>query len=138
MWSIEAVAVNSNCQDLQAISKAQSEDPELIRYILIRTNQIRLYYLLLGYFAYIDDSFKARLESPLLPWKALYRSVGLCLGFNYFMPTKSKSTLKVLFKETEQETTELVWQLVGYHGLEWSAAQVALPGVMAIQVGAKF
>lgn len=95
-------------------------------------------YLLLGYFAYIDDSFKARLASSLLPWKELYRSVGLCLRFNYFMSTKSKSTLKVLVKETKQETTELVWQLVGYNGVEWSAAQVPLPGAVAIQVGAQF
>ena len=28
----------------------------------------------------------------------------------------------------------LVWQMVGYHGKEWSAAQVALPGTVGIQV----
>ena len=94
--------------------------------------------LLLGYFAYIDGSFKARLESPLLPWKAFYRSVGLCLRFNYLMPTKSKSTLKVLVKETERRVSTLVWQLVGYHGVTWSVAQVAWTGSVATQVGEEF
>ena len=32
----------------------------------------------------------------------------------------------------------LVWQLVGYHGKEWSVAQVAWPGAVGIQVREQF
>lgn len=50
------------------------------------------------------------------------------------MPTKSKSTLKVLLREPKQEKPVLVWQLIGYNGAGWSAAQVAWSGAVAVQV----
>ena len=94
--------------------------------------------LLSGSFAYIDNSHKARIESPLLPWKQFYQSVGVCLRFIYLMPTKSKSSLRVFLRNTKLETLVLVWQLVGYHGKEWSVAQVAWPGAVGIQVREQF
>ena len=90
--------------------------------------------LLSGSFAYIDNSYKARMESPLLPWKPFHQSVGLCLRFHYLMPTKSKSNLKVFLRETKRDMLVLAWQMVGYHGKEWSVAQVAWRGVEGIQV----
>ena len=93
--------------------------------------------LLSGSFAYIDNSHKARMESPLLPWKPFHQSVGVCLRFHYLMPTKSKSDLKVFLRNTKRELV-LVWQLVGYHGKEWSVAQVAWPGAVGIQVREQF
>jgi len=89
-------------------------------------------FLLSGSFAYVDKSYKARLESSLLPWKPFHQSVGVCLRFNYLMPSKSKSNLKVFLKDTKQEMS--VWQMVGYHGEEWSVAQVAWPGAVGTQV----
>ena len=62
--------------------------------------------------------------------------MGLCLRFDFLMLTKSKSNLKVFFRETKRSV--LVWQMVGYHGKEWSVAQVALPGAEKIQVGEQF
>ena len=50
------------------------------------------------------------------------------------MPSKSKSTLKVLLREPKQEKPVLVWQVVGYHGAGWSTAQVSWPGAVAVQV----
>ena len=94
--------------------------------------------LLSGSFAYIDNSYKARMESPLLPWNPFHQSVGVCLRFNYLMPTKSKSNLKVFLNNTNREMLVLVWQLVGYHGKEWSVAQVAWPGAVGIQVREQF
>ena len=91
-------------------------------------------YFLSGSFAYIDKSYKARLECSLLPWEPFHKSVGVCLRFNYLMATKSKSNLKVFLKDAKQEMSVLVWQMVGYHGKEWSAAQVAWPGAVGIQV----
>jgi hypothetical protein len=91
-----------------------------------------------GSFAYIDNSYKARLESSFLPWKPFHQAVGLCLRFNYLMLTKSKSNLKVFLRETKREMSVLVWQMVGYHGKEWSVAQVALSGAVGIQVGEQF
>ena len=91
-----------------------------------------------GSFAYIDSSYKARLESSLLPWEPFHQSVGVCLRFNYLMPTKSKSNLKVFLRETKREMSVLVWQMVGYHGKQWSVAQVAWPGAVGIQVGEQF
>ena len=87
-----------------------------------------------GSFAYIDNLHKARLESSLLPWKPFHQSVGLCLRFHYLMPTKSKSNLKVFLRETKRDMLVLAWQIVGYHGKEWSVAQVAWRGVEGIQV----
>ena len=87
-----------------------------------------------GSFVYIDNSHKARLESSLLPWKPLYQSVGLCLRFHYLMPTKSKSNLKVFLRETKRDVLVLSWQMVGYHGKEWSLAQVDWRGAEGIQV----
>ena len=87
---------------------------------------------------YIDNSYKARLESSLLPWEPFHQSVGLCLRFDYLMLTKSKSNLKVFLKKTKPEMFKLVWQMVGYHGKEWSVAQVAWPGTEEIQVGVQF
>ena len=91
-----------------------------------------------GSFAYIDNSHKGRMESPMLPWKPFHQSVGVCLRFTYLMPTKTKSSLKVFLKDTKQEMLVLVWQLAGYHGKEWSAAQVAWPGAVGIQVREQF
>ena len=99
---------------------------------------IEVFPLFSGSFAYIDNAYKARLESSLLPWKPLDQSVGLCLRFHYLMPTKSKSNLKVFLKETKREMLVLVWQMVGYHGKEWSVAQVAWPGTMGSKVGEQF
>jgi len=85
-------------------------------------------------FAYIDSSYKARLESSLLPWKPFHQSVGLCLRFRYLMATKSKSNLKVFLKENKQDVLASVWQIVGFHGKEWSVAQVPLPGAVESQI----
>ena len=87
-------------------------------------------------FAYIDGLFKAQIESPALPWKPFHQSVDLCLRFNYVMPVKSRSYLKVLLREPKQGNLLLIWQLAGDHGEQWSAAQVALPGVKNVQVRA--
>ena len=87
-----------------------------------------------GHFAYIDGPYKAQLQSTLLPWKPLYQSLGLCLRYKYLMPSKSKSTLKVFVRESNRENPLLVWRLVGYHGEEWSAAQMALPVAKGFQV----
>ena len=54
------------------------------------------------------------------------------------MPTKSKSSLKVFLRNTKREMLVLVWQLVGYHGKEWSVAQVAWPGAVGMQVCEQF
>ena len=93
--------------------------------------------LLSGSFAYIDNSYKARMESPLLPLKPFHQSVDVCLRFNYLMPTKSKSSIKVFLKNTKRVLI-LIWQLVGYHGKEWSVAQVAWSGAVGIQVREQF
>ena len=90
--------------------------------------------ILSGRFAYIGNSFKATLEGPLLPWNPFHQSVGLCLRFNYLMPTQSKSSLKVFLRGPKQKEPVLVWQLVGNHGEKWSAAQVAWSGAKGIQV----
>jgi len=87
-----------------------------------------------AHFAYIGDTVKAKLEGPMLPWEPFHQSVGLCLRFNYLLPTQSKSTLKILIREPKREEPELVWQLVGNHGEKWSAAQVACSGAKGIQV----
>jgi len=91
-----------------------------------------------GSFVYIDNAYKARLESSLLPWKPFHQSVGLCLRFLYLLPTKSKSTLKVFLRETTREMLVLVWQTAGYHGKEWSVAEVAWRGAERIQVSEQF
>ena len=87
-----------------------------------------------GSFAYIDNSHKVLLESSMLPWKPFHRSVGLCLRFHYLMLTKSKSNLKVFFRETKRDVLVLAWQMFGYHGKEWSVAQVDWRGAEGIQV----
>ena len=87
-----------------------------------------------AHFAYIDGYFKAKLESPQLPWKPFHESVGLCLRFNYLMPTHSKSSLKVFLRKTQREEPMLVWQLIGSHGVKWSAAQLTWSGAKGIQV----
>ncbi|XP_078361216.1 uncharacterized protein LOC144645495 [Oculina patagonica] len=89
-----------------------------------------------GHFAYIDDPYKAQLKSPLLPWKPLYQSLGLCLRFKYLMPAKSRPTLKVFLRESNGENPLLVWRLDGYHGEEWSEAQVPLADIKGFQVKA--
>ena len=94
--------------------------------------------LFLGSFAYIDNRYKARLESSLLLWKPVHQSVGLCLRFHYLMPTKSKSNLKVFLRETTRDMLVLVWQMVGYHGKEWSVAQVAWRGAEGTRVSEQF
>ena len=87
-----------------------------------------------GSFAYIHNTHKALLESSMLPWKPFHQSVGLCLRFHYLMPTKSKSNLKVFFRETKRDLLVLAWQMFGYHGKEWSVAQVDWRGAEGIQV----
>ena len=94
--------------------------------------------LLSGSFAYIDNSYKARMESLLLPWKPFHQSAGVCLRFNYLMPTKSKPSLKVFLRNTKRKMLVLRWQLVGFHGKEWSAAQVAWAGAAGVQVREHF
>jgi len=54
------------------------------------------------------------------------------------MPTKSKSNLKVFFRETTRDKLILVWQMVGYHGKRGSVAQVAWRGAEGIQVSEQF
>ena len=54
------------------------------------------------------------------------------------MSTKSESSLKVFLRNTKREMSVVVWQLVGYHGKEWSVAQVAWPGAVGIQVREQF
>ena len=76
------------------------------------------------------------MESNLLLWKPLYQSLGLCLRFKYLMPAKSKSTLKVFLRDSNLENQSLEWRLVGYHGEEWSEAQVSLPDAKGFQVRA--
>ena len=88
-----------------------------------------------GYFAYIDGVYKAQLKSPLLPWKPFHRTVGLCLRFKYLMKTHSKSSLRIFLKEAKQEKPVLAWQLSGYHGEDWSLAQVVWSGADTTQVG---
>lgn len=92
------------------------------------------YFLPSARFAYIDGLYKAQMESPALPWKPFHQSVGLCLRFDYVMPVKSRSYLKVFLRETKQGNPLSIWQLAGDHGEQWSAAQVALPGVKNVQV----
>ena len=93
------------------------------------------YLLFPGYFAYIDSAYKAQLKSPLLPWKPFHRTVGLCLRFKYLMKTHSKSSLRIFLKEAKQEKPVLAWQLSGYHGEDWSLAQVVWSGADTTQVG---
>ncbi|KAM7440722.1 hypothetical protein ABFA07_010120 [Porites harrisoni] len=87
-----------------------------------------------GYFAYIDGVYKAQLKSPLLPWKPFHRTVGLCLRFKYLMKTHSKSYLRIFLKEAKQEKPVLAWQLSGYHGEDWSLAQVVWSGADTTQI----
>ena len=93
------------------------------------------YLLFPGYFAHIDGAYKAQLKSPLLPWKPFHRTVGLCLRFKYLMKTHSKSSLRIFLKEAKQEKPVLAWQLSGYHGEDWSLAQVVWSGADTTQVG---
>lgn len=71
----------------------------------------------------------------MLPLETFHRRVGLCLRFSYLMLSRSTSSLKVIFKEPKQEKPVLVWQLGGYHGTKWLAAQVTLSGAKEAQVG---
>ena len=59
---------------------------------------------------------------------------GPILRFHYLMLTKSKSNLKVFFRETKRDVSVLAWQMFGYHGKEWSVAQVHWRGAEGIQV----
>ena len=51
------------------------------------------------------------------------------------MRTRSKSTLRIFLKKNKQEKPGLTWQLSGYHGEDWSVAQVFWSGADATQVG---
>ena len=51
------------------------------------------------------------------------------------MKTHSKSSLRIFLKEAKQEKPVLAWQLSGYHGEDWSLAQVVWSGVDTTQVG---
>ncbi|KAJ7380781.1 Peptidase inhibitor 16 [Desmophyllum pertusum] len=68
-----------------------------------------------GFFAYIDGSYKAQLESPLLPWEPFHQSVGLCLRFNYIMPVQTKSTL-------ERKEKPIIFEGEGFLGNEMNVA----------------
>lgn len=57
------------------------------------------------------------------------------MRFSYLMLGRSTLSLKVFFKEPKQEKPVLVWQLGGYHGTKWLAAQVTLSGAKEVQVG---
>lgn len=61
--------------------------------------------------------------SQPLPWRLVYQNIGLCLRFSYLMPNTTASHLKVLL--SSQSNGTLVWHLTGYHGKEWSRAQVS-------------
>ena len=89
---------------------------------------------ILDNFVYINGSYKAQLQSPVLLWEPFHQVVGLCLRFTYLIPVKSKSTIKVLLREPRKEEPILAWQLSGYHGIKWSVAEVSLPGATAVQV----
>lgn len=122
------------CQDVKPSVKISKPKLSLICFYNVLTPYNKSPFS--GHFAYIDDPYKAQLESTLLPWKPLYQSLGLCLRFKYLLPAKSKSTLKVFLRESNRENPLLVWRLVGYHGEEWSDAQVALADVKGFQVRA--
>ena len=51
------------------------------------------------------------------------------------MKTHSKSSLRIFLKEAKQEQPVLAWQLSGYHGEDWSLAQVVWSGADTTQVG---
>ena len=51
------------------------------------------------------------------------------------MKTHSKSSLRIFLKEGKQEKPVLAWQLSGYHGEDWSLAQVVWSGADGTQVG---
>ena len=51
------------------------------------------------------------------------------------MKTHSKSSLRIFLKEAKQEKPVLAWQLSGYHGEDWSLAQVVWSGADTTQVG---
>ena len=50
------------------------------------------------------------------------------------MKTHSKSCLRIFLKEAKQEKPVLAWQLSGYHGEDWSLAQVVWSGADTTQV----
>ena len=54
------------------------------------------------------------------------------------MPDKSRSNLEVFHRETKKDMLVLVWQIAGYHGKEWSVAQVAWRGAEGIRVSEQF
>ena len=77
-----------------------------------------------GPFAYLDEPRDVRLETHALQWKPAYEELGFCLQFQLFLPDKSGSSkLTVLLKFDEPQ--EIVWQLSGYHGDQWSFSQVS-------------
>ena len=78
---------------------------------------------ILDNFVYINGSYKAQLQSPVLLWEPFHQVVGLCLRFTYLIPVKSKSTIKVLLREPRKEEPILAWQLSGYHGTKWWLSQ---------------
>ena len=51
------------------------------------------------------------------------------------MKTHSKSSLRIFLKEAKQEKPVLAWQLSGYHGEDWSLAQVVWSSGDTTQVG---
>ena len=123
---VSADTMSHNDDDINTIEESIYQENVLIGW---------KYLLFPGYFAYIDDAYKAQLKSPLLPWKPFHRTVGLCLRFKYLMKTHSKSSLRIFLKEAKQEKPVLAWQLSGYHGEDWSLAQVVWSGADTTQVG---
>ena len=51
------------------------------------------------------------------------------------MKIHSKSSLRIFLKEAKQEKPVLAWHLSGYHGEDWSLAQVVWSGADTTQVG---
>ena len=70
----------------------------------------------------VSELLNSQIVSPMLPWKALYKDVGLCLHFNFQLPTKFLSSLKILIEIGQEKI--LIWELRGYQGNKWNSAKV--------------
>ena len=59
-----------------------------------------------------------------MSWKPAYKRFGFCLQFKYLLPEKvGFAYLKVTLNSDNDEN--VIWKLKGYHGSEWSLAQVS-------------
>ena len=77
-----------------------------------------------GQFAYIDESRDVWLETAALPWKPFYETLGFCLQFQFLLLGKSGSSYLTVFLKFN-DTQQVAWKLVGYHGDQWSFSQVS-------------